>query len=519
MAGLLLSSSPGFGQQFLVEKIYRKPGLPVATPALTATPNGEFVVVAAANSGGSPVWDNYTYVARLTANADTLWQRWLPQSTVRYANAVTADARGLWVLTHEGVAAPVLRLPRVQRLTNNGQVLHTTYPPAAAGRSEYLAALQPALDGGSFVVGWNYDYGQVAFQHQVLLALDSVGQTRWRRDYRGSPGDYGAAFCYTRAGTLIIAGSGNRLFQVGPPYPHIQSKLTEVEATRGDSLRGRFYVIQPPGQGDENLFPYTAQPWRVVALTDGGYIYSGIGDVVVSSSTGFLAKVDANLNLVWRYVYPVPAQPVNGQIYPEFYHPTELADGTLLVLARQRRSLDTRQPFWLYHFSATGTLLTIYPFNPTRPTTGGFVRVNQLQPIAADSTWLVAGEATTATGQPDGLYVARLRVPGLRRATPTHFTPVVTATKRPVAALLGRLEVFPNPAGWQATIRYALPTTAHQATLEVRNLLGQRVSTLPLPGVQGEVLLPVAGLPAGLYLCSVVVEGQVLAVRRISIIH
>jgi len=78
--------------------------------------------------------------------------------------------------------------------------------------------------------------------------------------------------------------------------------------------------------------------------------------------------------------------------------------------------------------------------------------------------------------------------------------------------------IYPNPAQDMVRVPYKLPAGA-SAVLEVRTLLGQRVASLSLAGGQGEALLPVAGLPAGVYLCSVVVEGQVVAVQRISIVH
>jgi hypothetical protein len=99
---------------------------------------------------------------------------------------------------------------------------------------------------------------------------------------------------------------------------------------------------------------------------------------------------------------------------------------------------------------------------------------------------------------------ARLRllvVPGVATATGSH-------SSRPERLSLGG--AYPNPFADRTTVRYALPTDTH-VLLAVYDLLGRRVAILadgPMRAGYHEATWSPAGLPSGVYLFRLEVEGQ-----------
>jgi hypothetical protein len=75
----------------------------------------------------------------------------------------------------------------------------------------------------------------------------------------------------------------------------------------------------------------------------------------------------------------------------------------------------------------------------------------------------------------------------------------------PVAAKL--LSLTPNPASGQAIVRYALPAGTRQAELLLLDLQGKMLKKVAL-AAGTQVTMPLSQVPAGLYLCSLVIDGQ-----------
>ncbi len=93
-----------------------------------------------------------------------------------------------------------------------------------------------------------------------------------------------------------------------------------------------------------------------------------------------------------------------------------------------------------------------------------------------------------------------------------------SADEGPAAA--ARVRVAPNPANSAATIRFT-SATAQRVAIDVLNVLGQRVASLPAVAVgagEQEFALPVSGLAPGAYLVRVQGE-SFTAVRQISVVR
>jgi ABC-type transporter Mla MlaB component len=89
---------------------------------------------------------------------------------------------------------------------------------------------------------------------------------------------------------------------------------------------------------------------------------------------------------------------------------------------------------------------------------------------------------------------------------------VVTATTAPAAS---QFSVWPNPATGKAALHLSLEAPAAKATLTLRTVLGQVVSTQSFSG--NAATLPTTGLATGTYLLTVQVAGQAPATRRVVV--
>lgn len=78
---------------------------------------------------------------------------------------------------------------------------------------------------------------------------------------------------------------------------------------------------------------------------------------------------------------------------------------------------------------------------------------------------------------------------------------------------------YPNPANDWVSLPYHLPLGSSAAEVEVRDLAGRLLRTLPLPKEGTEVVVPVTNLSAGIYLVTLRIEGRTLATRRVAVTH
>ncbi len=96
----------------------------------------------------------------------------------------------------------------------------------------------------------------------------------------------------------------------------------------------------------------------------------------------------------------------------------------------------------------------------------------------------------------------------------TSATPIEAASATP--QLLS--QPYPNPARSIARLDYSLPMGTHSAQLILFNLIGKRIAHFPLAELQGRAQFSVVDYPAGIYMVSLLVEGQSLATRRLIVI-
>ena len=477
----LFSASASHAQQIVCERLLTTPGLEVPYPTACTAPNGEFIVSGAARPAGTASLATHTFVARLGANGcDTLWQRRLPHTVPAYSiSAVQADARGLWLLTYDTAVANTVGV-RLWRLNSAGRIRRKCSLPARTYR-EFPTYLLPATDGGVYALTYSLSSAPGAARAPAVLRFDSTGTQRWRHNYGFASPNEGVNLLYTPTGTVLLTG----MTSTSNANPASHYRLLEVEPSRGDSLRGT-QVPWGPGVVYEMANNYNNQPLDAIALTGGGYALLSRVTTTQSSRNTFeqLARVDANYNVLWRYQLPLYG---SGADFLSFMQARELGDGTLVALVRP---FYPNRTFWVYRFNAaTGALLNVYPFTSAFGTLQ--LSPSHLLPVVADSTLLVVGSSQVAgTTQVGGIYVARLRVPGLPRVV----TPALPLAARPGAAMLA-FALYPNPAHDAVTV--ALPAGSGPGQLELRDALGRLVRTQDAGTAPGRWSL--AGLAPGLY--------------------
>lgn len=499
----LLHSVAAPAQQIVCERLLTTPGLQVRFPTACIAPNGEFIVSGAAQPVGSNNSNlaTHTFVTRLQASGcDTVWTRRLPHSVPAYpSSAVRADARGIWLLTPDTInnvnSAPPFTGVRLWRLTSNGRVRRVTRP-AANSLGEAPINLLAATDGGVFVqLQTEYRAG---FLSLGVLRFDSALALRWRRDYGLAGNNRAASLCYTSAGKVLSVGT----IGIGPNY-NSYSRLLEIESSRGDSVRGAA-LAWGPAVTNEATIRYNSQPLDAIALTGGGYVLPSVVNAP-TIQTGQITCVDNNYNVLWRYQLPITGG-TNADIR-QFMQVRELADGTLVALVGLVSSSRT---FWLYRFSAaTGALLAVYPF--TSPLSTLQLYPAHLLPVASDSSLLVVGGSrVVGTTQAGGIYVARLRVPGLPRVV----VPALPLAARAGGAAAPAFALYPNPASGAVTVE--LPARFGAGRLELRDALGRLVRAQAVGAGPQALRWSLVGLAPGLY--AVVLRGPGgAAVRRLAV--
>ncbi|GAA4351540.1 hypothetical protein GCM10023185_10270 [Hymenobacter saemangeumensis] len=376
---------------------------------------------------------------------------------------------------------------------------------------EGISGVLEAPTNGFFLVGSDSSPGPTGppISYDFVLRIDSTGRELWRRRYRQLPNVGLINPAYTLSGHFVCISD---YFAPG----QFQRMTIREFNQRGDSLSTRHIIILPQ---QLTRVPFYNVPNSLIPLRDGGFALVGqVDSANTSYYRPFLSRLSPQGAVVWSYVY----RPQATQ-FLRFAQPQELADGSLVVVASNQQS-GRGYPFWLFRFSATGTLQQRYPFVSqvlTANTNGGrngFFGVAQgLQPLS-DSTFIVA--AGSADNISSRIYLAHLRVPGLPRVIDSHYVPAADplTTRAPVTAWPGAA-AYPNPATDQLTLPYRLPPGARTARLLVHDALGRAVHAQALDPRQPQAVLPLAGWPPGLYLFSLLVDGQVRGRQRVAVAH
>ncbi|RTQ53575.1 T9SS type A sorting domain-containing protein [Hymenobacter gummosus] len=370
----------------------------------------------------------------------------------------------------------------LQIISPAGRVRRTAaLPPSGAQGRAFGAALRTP-DGGLLWAGSTF--GASDRRRAELVRTDSAGTVLWRREQGWDLNDYQTDAAYTNTGTVLLAGVYVQPYTGPITLSPWGVRLLEVTA-RGDSVRG--VRLAPRGlRPVETRYGYH----RLLPLADGGFVLPADGDTTLNGRREvqpLLLKVDRQLRLQWWRAY-------RASVGLRYFGTVALADGSLLVLVAGRTST-----YYLHRYDAQGRLLNEYRFVTTA--------CPNLDPIKllADPTGrflFVGGGCEGYSG--GGAYAAIIDLAGL----PSVVT--AAAPARPAPAAL--LQLYPNPAHEQATVR-----VARAGTVRLLDAVGRVVHQQAVRA--GQNRLAIGTLPAGLYACQLVQDGRVVAVERLQIVR
>lgn len=150
-------------------------------------------------------------------------------------------------------------------------------------------SIQPAADGGYFLVGTTQSYGQGGADF-LLIKVDTEGETIWSKTYGGSGFDEAYEGTITTDGGLLMVGRTNS-------YGSGQGDMYAVKVDQDGVVQWhRTYG----GTANED-----AQ--QVQATTDGGYILVGhTQSFGAGNADVYLVKVDATGQVQWTKTYGGP---------------------------------------------------------------------------------------------------------------------------------------------------------------------------------------------------------------------
>jgi hypothetical protein len=97
-----------------------------------------------------------------------------------------------------------------------------------------------------------------------------------------------------------------------------------------------------------------------------------------------------------------------------------------------------------------------------------------------------------------------------------HFATSATPIEDEIAVAT-QLQLYPNPANSFTQLRYELPPNAQNAQIILYNLIGRKLMTASITSPIGEARLSLEQYPAGIYMISLVEDGELLAMRRLVI--
>ena len=506
---------PGHAQQILRERVLSWPNTQdgfVATDLLQLQPDslrllGDFQASNSSTTGGGGLQPIKTSLRRVRpVTCDTLPVPGAAFTTqgFLYTSAGLVTRQGRVLISNSSVNAP--NLPVTLHLLNRDGSLRWQQSLLLTATYGEVGGLLEAPDQGFFV----------AIRTETaayLVRLDSLGNKLWQRVV-------GRGLTQPDMYAPVYARSNNILLHSSYFVRNIGNTTCVIELSQNGDTLSRQQTSPDPQQ----LSMIDANnKGSLLPLRDGGFLVAASVD---SANKGyfrpFLTRLDQNLNVVWSTIYRQ-----QGTQQYRFSHPYELADGSLVVLSSSAFG-GTQRTYYLFQYSASGTLLQRYAFTSpliasllqtgTGTSGPGFNTPSGLQPLS-DSTFLLVSNlrAYVANKQVQRTYLAHIKVAGLRLVVNSAYIP---AANSPLAARPGTgstwpAPAYPNPAS--ASLTVPLPALTGAARLTLRDLLGRPVRTQALAPGTGAATVTVGGLAAGVYLLSLERAGQAPAVQRLTV--
>jgi len=247
------------------------------------TTDGGYIITGYTNSFGAGSYD--FYLVKTDVNGDTLWSRTYGGIGSDQGESVQQTSDEGYIITGYTVSfgAGGRDFYLVKTDVNGDTLWSRTYGGIGDDQGE---SVQQTSDGGYVIAGEIFSFGAGGVDF-YLIKMDGLGDSLWTRTYGGTGMDYGESVQQTTDGGYVIAGY---TYSFGAGATDVYLVKTDAN---GDTLWTRTYG------GELNDYGYFVQQ-----TTDGGYI---IGGYTNSFGAGdydvYLVKTDANGDTLWTRTY------------------------------------------------------------------------------------------------------------------------------------------------------------------------------------------------------------------------
>lgn len=244
------------------------------------------------------------WILKLDANGNQQWQKSYGSAKDDLFNAVMQTSDGGYLLAGGSTAADGTTSDGwVLRINSSGGIeWQKTF---GGGGDDYISAIAQTGEGGYVVVGDTVSAS--GNTNGWMVRLNAFGGKQWERTFGGAANDELNAIWATSDGGFIVAGSS---FSLGSGTEDLWVfKLSSTGETDWEATFG--------GEGaDEAL--------AVQETADGGFIVAGQTSSFGSTSDGWVIKLDAAGNVVWKETY-------GEELYDVITSIQQTADGGYIV--------------------------------------------------------------------------------------------------------------------------------------------------------------------------------------------
>lgn len=332
-----------------------------------------------------------------------------------------------------------------------------------------------------------------------VLKTNSVGDTLWNRTFRKQAYAQANSIAVMPDGNLMVAGTAISSFN--PLMQEISGYLLKM-TPNGDLIADTLIA------GEKHvtiLFPANNNKYYLVGTRD-----SLVNDTI-EPFTGYIAKIDANFNLLWRhYFFQIGGTKVCNL--------RELPDGSLICCGWDNNNPPLYNDYgFIAKLDSSGNLLWKHKYH-YYPDTRHYL--TDIKPTL-DGGFIAVGDAINPEpfGTGENVWVIKVDRNGCLGADSCGLDTGIEQEVEVEETALS-ISLYPNPASDYLGIAITAPAAVGGTNpwrVCLYDLLGRRVLQAALDGTNGGVI-SIASLPAGLYVVEIGQHNDTRVLARAKVV-